>query len=119
MIGVRNLHIEVDAQYIKGMLNHPDLQPSSAMNRWIQGILLYDFKLIHVPATHFKGPDALSRRPPSNNESVVEYDDSWLDDIALFMEIDRPELLEQFDFHHPTQLPYSIYLLPSNQERMS
>ena len=75
--------------------------------------------MIHVPATHFKGPDALSHRPPSNNELVVEYDDSWLDDIALFMEIDRPELLEQFDFHHLTQLPYSIYLLPSNQEHMS
>ncbi|KAI9066206.1 hypothetical protein FKP32DRAFT_1532402, partial [Trametes sanguinea] len=54
--------IEVDAKYIKGMLNEPDLQPNATINRWIQGILLFDFKLIHVPATQHKGPDALSRR---------------------------------------------------------
>jgi len=61
LIGVKNLHVEVDAKYIKGMLNEPDLQPNAAVNRWIQGILIFDFKLIHVPATKFQGPDALSR----------------------------------------------------------
>ncbi len=54
--------MEVDAKYIKGMLEAPDLQPNAAMNRWIQGILLFDFTLIHVPGARFKGPDALSRR---------------------------------------------------------
>ncbi|KAI5822489.1 hypothetical protein K523DRAFT_220981, partial [Schizophyllum commune Tattone D] len=54
--------VKVDAQYIKGMLNDPDLQPNASVNRWIQGILLFDFTLIHVPAERFKGPDALSRR---------------------------------------------------------
>ncbi|KAH7917219.1 hypothetical protein BV22DRAFT_988547, partial [Leucogyrophana mollusca] len=62
IIGVQNLCIEVDAKYIKGMLNEPDLQPNAAINRWIQGILMFDFTLIHVPATRFKGPDGLSRR---------------------------------------------------------
>ncbi|KIJ63894.1 hypothetical protein HYDPIDRAFT_91901, partial [Hydnomerulius pinastri MD-312] len=61
IIGVKVLHVEVDAKYIKGMLNEPDLQPNAAINRWIQGILLFDFELIHIPATKFKGPDALSR----------------------------------------------------------
>ena len=50
IIGIKNLHVEVDAMYIKGMLNEPDLQPNAAINRWIQGILLFDFKLVHVPA---------------------------------------------------------------------
>ena len=53
LINVKNLHVEVDAKYIKGMLNEPDLQPNNAINCWIQGILLFTFKLIHVPATPF------------------------------------------------------------------
>ncbi len=61
IIGLTNLNVEVDAKYIKGMLEAPDLQPNAAMNRWIQGILLFDFTLIHVPGARFKGPDALSR----------------------------------------------------------
>ncbi|KAI0038928.1 hypothetical protein FA95DRAFT_1504879, partial [Auriscalpium vulgare] len=47
--------VEVDAQYIKGMLNEPDLQPNAAINRWIQGILMFHFKLIHIPAVKFRG----------------------------------------------------------------
>ncbi len=84
LIGVQNLKVEVDAKYIKGMLNEPDLQPNATINRWIQGILLFDFKLIHVPADRFKGPDALSRRRTAENEDVLAEDDSWVDDIALY-----------------------------------
>ena len=29
IIGVKNLNVEVDAKYIKEMLNHPDLQPNA------------------------------------------------------------------------------------------
>ena len=85
LVGVRNLHVEVDAKYIKGMLNEPDLQPNATINRWIQGLLLFDFTLIHVPAHHHKGPDALSRREPLEDEfSSHEDDDEWLDRIALY-----------------------------------
>jgi len=87
LIGVKNLHVEVDAKYIKGMLNEPDLQPNAAINRWIQGILLFDFTLVHVPATKHVGPDALSRRPLGEGEVVNDEDDSWLDDIALWISI--------------------------------
>ncbi len=51
LIGAKKLQVEVDAKYIKGMLDQPDLMPNAPMNRWIQGILLFDFELIHVPAT--------------------------------------------------------------------
>jgi hypothetical protein len=88
---VKNLQVEVDAKYIKGMLNEPDLQPNAAINRWIQGILLFDFTLIHVPAAKHVGPDALSRRPLADGETVEENDDSWLDDIALFAKISETE----------------------------
>ena len=33
IIGIRNLVVEVDAKYIKGMLSHPDIAPSASINR--------------------------------------------------------------------------------------
>ena len=32
IVGVPNLIVEMDAQYIKGMLSNPDMQPNAAMN---------------------------------------------------------------------------------------
>lgn len=87
LIGVQNLHVEVDAKYIKGMLNEPDLQPNATINRWIQGVLLFHFTLIHVPAEKHKGPDALSRRELAEDEEIEEESDDWLDNIALYGEI--------------------------------
>ena len=111
LIGVKTLHVEVDAQYIKGMLNEPDLQPSAAINRWIQGILMFDFTLIHVPATRFKGPDALSRRPLAEGEQAIPDDDDWLDNIALFTGISQESYREENLRAIPIQ--YSPKLLPS------
>jgi len=54
--------VEVDAKYIGGMLNKPDIQLNATINRWITAILLFDFKLVHTPAKEHKGPDGLSRR---------------------------------------------------------
>jgi hypothetical protein len=84
IIGVQTLIVKVDAKYIKGMLNESDLQPNATINRWIQGILLFNFTLVHVPAICFKGPDALSRRPLAEHEEIEPEEDSWLDEIALF-----------------------------------
>ena len=81
LAGLKNLIIEVDAKYIKDMINHPDLQPNATLNRWIAGILLFDFTLVHIPAKNHKGPDGLSRRPPAEDDSDIENDDDddWLD----------------------------------------
>jgi len=65
------------------MLNEPDLQPDAVINRWIQGIKMFTFELVHVPAERHKGPDALSRRPLGEKEVIEEDDNSWLDEIAL------------------------------------
>ena len=67
--GVKNLVIEVDASYIKDMLNNPDLQPNATLNRWIAGILLFDFTLRHVPATQHHAPDGLSRRERAEDDT--------------------------------------------------
>jgi len=119
LIGVKNLHVEVDAQYIKGMLNEPDLQPNAAVNRWIQGILMFDFTLVHVPATQFRGPDALSRRELAEDEDIPEHDDSWLDEIILLYYLPNPYTLKDFNFSFPTKLPYNPTKLPSWKLRQS
>lgn len=85
LIGVVDLVVEVDAKYIKGMINNPDLQPNATINRWIAGILLFSFKLVHVPAARHTGPDGLSRRPPSGDETDFgEISEEWLDRTYAF-----------------------------------
>lgn len=84
VVGVGNLIVEVDAASIKGMLAHPDIQASTLINRWIQGVHQFDFNLAHVPAHKHRGPDALSRRPFTEQDSPDESDpEAWIDEIAL------------------------------------
>jgi len=73
IIGICNLVVKVDAKYIKGMLNNPDIQPNATINCWIAGILLFNFMLKHVPgASH--APDGLSRHPaqPDNEPEPID-----------------------------------------------
>jgi hypothetical protein len=88
IIGVKNLVVEVDAQYIKGMLNNPNIQPNAAVNRWIVGIKLFDFTLVHVPTERHAAADGMSRqrRAPedSDEEDDEESADDWLDKMMSF-----------------------------------
>jgi hypothetical protein len=75
----------VDAEYIKDMLKNPDLQPTNVINRWIQGILTFDFELIHVPGLKFKGSDGLSRRPKAENKQSLKDDEELLNKTSLLV----------------------------------
>ena len=82
IVGATDLVVEMDAQYVRGMLNNPDIQPNAAINRWIAAIQLFDFKLVHIPAEKHQGPDGLSRREPIPGEDDNEGDpEEWVDDI--------------------------------------
>jgi len=84
LIGAKKLVVEVDAQYIKGILNKPDLHPNAVMNRWIAAILMFDFELVHVPGTKHKGPDGLSRRRVADSKEErkgIEEAEGWVDEI--------------------------------------
>ena len=109
LIGVKNLQVEVDAQYISGMLKEPDIQPSATINRWIQGILLFDFELKHVPAYKFKGPDALSWICLDEDELVESDDNSWLDNIVLLTQL----LEHQKSANEINKMTYDSLTLPS------
>jgi integrase-like protein/reverse transcriptase-like protein/aspartyl protease len=82
IIGLTDLVVEMDAQYVRGMLANPDIQPSAAINRWIAAIQLFDFRLVHIPAEKHQGPDGLSRREPISGEDDHDGDpEEWVDDI--------------------------------------
>jgi len=85
IIGVENLTVEVDARYIKGMINNPDIQPNATLNRWIAGILLFDFKLRHIPGKDHVSADGLSRRPKAPEDPVeIDDTDDWIDHAYSF-----------------------------------
>ena len=82
LVGIHRLMVEMDAQFIRGMLNNPDIQPNATINRWITAIQLFDFKLTHVPTDKHKGPDGLSRREPIEGEDNNNNNDNpedWID----------------------------------------
>jgi hypothetical protein len=87
LTGVRNLVVEVDARYIKGMLNNPDIVPSASINRWIVAILTFHFELVHVAGSNH-GPDGLSRRPPQQDDEEQNGEDGfddWIDNLYGFI----------------------------------
>jgi hypothetical protein len=70
----------MDTLYIRGMLNHPDIQPNATINRWIAAILLFNFKLVHILAEKHRRPDGLSWREPADSEDEHEDDpEEWID----------------------------------------
>ena len=111
LIGVDHFILEVDASYLKGMINNPDLQPSATINRWIAGILLFPFKLVHVPAAKHTGPDGLSRRPaqPSDAPQDDSYEDFVDHQYSLVMHgsLPNPHLREddESDDEPPPVIP--------------
>ncbi|KAG6895735.1 hypothetical protein C0992_012950 [Termitomyces sp. T32_za158] len=88
---VHNLIVEVDAWYIQGMLQNPDIQPSASMNQWVVAILMFHFELVHVKGT-FHGPDGLSQQPPQPGDPPKETTDNnafedWIDRLHGFMHL--------------------------------
>src|SRR5712691_4785181 len=94
IIGVWNLIVEVDARYIREMLNNPDIALSASLNRWIVSILTFHFELRHVPGK-LHGPDGLSRRPPqpgdlSDDDEDPDDLDDWVDNLYGFTHMINP-----------------------------
>jgi len=106
LIGVRNLIIEVDARYIKGMLANPDLHPGASINRWILAILTFHFELIPVPGTSH-GPDGLSRRVPQPGDEPDHPDDidDWVDEMYGFM-----HMINAVPPHRPQQSNIALFV---------
>ncbi|KAL5532108.1 hypothetical protein ACEPAF_5672 [Sanghuangporus sanghuang] len=105
LVGIDHFFVEVDASYIKGMINNPDLQPNATINRWIAGILLFNFTIIHTLAPKHLGPDGLSRRgaaqtDPPRDEGFEE----WIDHQYSFLNQDLSDMAYTPN-SEPVQLP--------------
>jgi RNase H-like domain found in reverse transcriptase len=135
LVGVCNLVVEMDAAFIRGMLNNPDCQPNTMINRWITAIHLFDFKLMHVPMQKHHGPDGLSRRMPAEGEEAKENDpekwidnmlslgvwaSTWLDSLTLQLSNPLPSNLvlstEALDNSTPTTFPVNSQLSKSEDD---
>jgi hypothetical protein len=81
IFGVKRLVVEVDAKYLKGMVNNPDRIPDAATNRWIAGIRLFQFEWRHIPGKAHAVADGLSRRRQAENDQAEdpEAKEEWLD----------------------------------------
>lgn len=90
LFGVRNLVVETDAKYVKGMLTNPSMGPNATINRWIDEILLYHFTLVHKSGRTF-GPDGLSRRDPQPGDPERVNPDADLDEPVLPLNFINPE----------------------------
>ncbi|KAG8781506.1 hypothetical protein FRC15_008612 [Serendipita sp. 397] len=90
LFGPSEFMVEVDAKYIKRMLNSPEAVPNTTTNRQIEGILRFPIKLRHIPAKDHSGPDALSRRRRVSEDGVD--DDS---DEEREREEERPRLADE------------------------
>ena len=105
----------MDAKYVKGMINNPDLQPNMTINWWITGILLFHFELRHISTDQHTGPDGLLCRPPSDDDPPDTDDfEDWLDNSYSFcITLLNDQLLPssttpcsaQLGFHFPCLLP--------------
>ena len=80
IIGVADLTVDMDTQYMHSMLANPNIQPNAAINWWIAAIQLFNFKLVHILAEKHQEPDGLSQCEPipreDNNENNPE---EWVD----------------------------------------
>ena len=81
LVGVKNLVVEMDAQFIRGMLKNPDIQPNATITQWIATILLFDFNLVHMPVEKHCGPDGLLRCEPTNGGDKEDNPEEWIDDV--------------------------------------
>ena len=86
IISIHNLTVEVNVKYIKGMINNLDIQPNASINWRISTILLFNFKLQHIPGFKHAGLDGLShcQHSPEDDEpdDMLQEIDDWLDDIV-------------------------------------
>ena len=75
----------MDAKYVKGMINNPDLQLNVTINQWISSILLFHFELCRISADQQTSPDGLLCWPPSDdNPSDTDDFEDWLDNSYSF-----------------------------------
>jgi len=116
LLGVRNLIVETDAKYLAGMLRNPGMGPNATINRWIDKILMFHFKLQHVQGKTFAA-DGLSRRDAQPGDEIFQSSEEDLDEPSGTLEVlldknggDPPLDFEEFKDQIDTRGGYVLTL---------
>ena len=116
LLGVRNLIVETDAKYLSGMLKNPGMGPNATVNRWIDKILMFHFKLQHVQGKTFAA-DGLSRRDAQPGDDVYPNSEENMDEPSGVLEVlpdknggDPPLDFEEFKDQIDTRGGYVLSL---------
>ena len=116
LLGVRNLIVETDAKYLSGMLKNPGMGPNATVNRWIDKILMFHFKLQHVQGKTFAA-DGLSRRDAQPGDDVYPNSEENMDEPSGILEVlpdknggDPPLDFEEFKDQIDTRGGYVLSL---------
>ena len=86
LLGVCNLIVETDTKYLSGMLKNPGMGPNTTINRWIDKILMFHFKLQHVQGKTFAA-DGLSRRDAQPGDEIFPNSEENLDEPGSTLEV--------------------------------
>ncbi|RDB15232.1 Retrovirus-related Pol polyprotein from transposon 17.6 [Hypsizygus marmoreus] len=108
--------LDVDAKFLTEMIRSPDL-PNAPMTRWILYLLLFDFKIQHVPAISHQGPDGLSRRKHTPEDSDDEDAEGYLDNIVNQASYVRSPLLTDINTFSMTYFDHCIWDGPGVMEQ--
>ncbi|KIO08930.1 hypothetical protein M404DRAFT_132924, partial [Pisolithus tinctorius Marx 270] len=110
IFSLTNFTVEVDVKYIKGMINNPDLQPNMTINRWITGVLLFSFRLVHIPVDRHASPDGLSCCPwlevdPPEDDNHEDWLDCFYSFSTQAVNDCLPPMSPSSRDHHPLLPP--------------
>ena len=95
LLGVQNLIVEIDEKYLSGMLKNPGMGPNATVNRWIDKILMFHFKLQHVQGNTFSA-DGISRRDAQPGDEVYLNSEENMDEPSGTLEV----LLDKMEVTH-------------------
>jgi len=76
----------MDAKYLSGMLKNPGMGPNTTINRWIDKILMFHFKLQHVQGKTFTA-DGLSHRDTQPGDEVFPNSEEHEDELLGPLEV--------------------------------
>lgn len=76
--------LEVDASYLRQMVNSRDPLPNAATNRWVAWLHLFDFTIRHVPGLKHQLLDALSRVERDSDNTTAQSAEGLVSDSAAY-----------------------------------
>ena len=104
----------MDAKYVKGRINNPNLQLNATINCWITSILLFYFDLHHISTDKHTNPDGLSCWPPLDDDppDMDDFEDSLDNSYSFCVTLLNDQLLPSSAMPCSAHLGFCFPCLP-------